>query len=138
MGTTESSHLHHTCFVVRDLEKAAKELADSLSIRPWNVWTIEPEACTVHGENVPYSFRVALAQVGGSGYELIQPLAGESVYIEDLQQAKDLLLRQGREMIQTGDLGEAGEFCYFHVPEVDAFFELLCLKELPPPEMTIE
>jgi len=158
MATTGSAHMHHTCFVVRDLEKAARQLADSLSIKPWNVWTIEPEECTVHGENVPYSFRVALAQAGGSSYELIEPVSGESAYIEhletrgqgfhhtcltyesleELQRAKESLLKEGREMIQTGSLGEAGEFCYFHVPEVGAFFELLYLKELPPPEMTIE
>jgi len=58
--------------------------------------------------------------------------------LEEMQAAKESLLQEGREMIQTGSLGEAGEFCYFHIPEAGAFFELLYLKELPPPEMTIE
>ena len=40
-------------------------------------------------------------------------------------------------MTQSGDLGEAGEFCYFHMPENDAALELLYLSQLPPPEMTI-
>ena len=32
--------LHHTCFVVRDLEATAQRLSDALSIGPWNIWTI--------------------------------------------------------------------------------------------------
>ena len=44
---------------------------------------------------------------------------------------------QGRTMIQTADLGELGEFCYFHMPETDSVLELLYLSELPAPEKTI-
>jgi hypothetical protein len=157
MAVADSGTLHHTCFVVHDLEKAAKALADSLGIS-WNVWTIEPESSTVRGRDVPFSFKVALAQVGGAAYELIEPHTGESVYVEHLaskgegfhhtciaygtreaiQQAKDELSRQGREMIQSGSLGELGEFCYFDIPETGAVLELLFLSgELPPPEKTI-
>jgi len=51
--------------------------------------------------------------------------------------AQDELLKQGRDMIQSGSLGELGEFCYFDIAETGAALELLYLKELPPPEMTI-
>jgi hypothetical protein len=54
-----------------------------------------------------------------------------------MRAARDELASQGREMIQSGDLGEAGEFYYFHMPEHDAALEVLYLSELPPPEMTI-
>jgi hypothetical protein len=40
---TESGTLHHTGFVVRDVEKTAAKLAES-GIGPWGVWTIEPAA----------------------------------------------------------------------------------------------
>ncbi|MDH3497535.1 MAG: VOC family protein [Gemmatimonadota bacterium] len=153
----EAGTLHHTCFVVHDVERAAAALAASLGLKPWNVWTIEPVTTTVHGRNVPYSFRVALAQVGDSSYELLAPLAGASVYVEHLatkgegfhhtclaypslaamRAAKDELARQGRDMIQSGGLGDAGEFCYFDIAETGAVLELLYLKELPPPEKTI-
>lgn len=156
MGVGNSGNLHHTCWVVRDVEKAARALADSLSVQ-WGVWTIAPDRCTVHGEDVPYSFRVAIAQVGDSNLELIQPLDGRSVYVEQLESAgegfhhtcliypsrasmraaMDALTAQGRDMIQSGDLGTTGEFCYFHLPEIGAALELLYLSELPPPEMTI-
>ncbi len=158
MGVTDSGTLHHTCFVVNDLEKAAKALADSLAIKPWGVWTIEPQNCTVHGKGVPFSFRVAIAQIGSSNYELIEPVSGDSVYVEHLrskgegfhhtciayetreamQSAKAELSRQGRDMIQSGGLGELGEFCYFEIAETGTILELLYLTELPPPEKTIE
>lgn len=158
MAVKDPGTLHHTCFVVHDLEKAAKSLADQLAIKPWNVWTIEPASGTVHGKEMPFSFRVALAQVGDSNYELISPVAGKSVYVEQLQskgegfhhtcilydsreamrEAKAELTRQGRTMIQSGDLGELGEFCYFDIAEIGAALELLYLKDLPPPEKTIE
>lgn len=157
MGVGDTGSLHHTAWVVRDVEKTATKLARDLSIA-WNVWTIEPEVCTVHGENVPYSFKVAIAQIGDSNLELIEPLEGRSVYVEHLEskgesfhhsciiypsreslrQARDELANQGREMIQSGDLGDLGEFCYFHMPEYDSILEVLYLSELPPPDATIE
>lgn len=156
MGVGDTGSLHHTCWVVRDLEQVARSLAESLSIQ-WNVWTIEPDGCTVRGEDVPFTFRLAVAAVGDSNLELIEPLEGSSVYVEHLaskgegfhhsciiypslevmREARDELLHQGRDMIQSGVLGEAGEFYYFHMPENDSALEVLYLSELPPPEMTI-
>jgi len=156
MGVADSGTLHHTCFLVNDLEKSAEALADSLSVT-WSLWTIEPVDTTVHGQKVPFSFRVAIGQVGDSNYELIQPLSDGNHYTEHLNTkgegfhhtciaypsreaihaAKDELVKQGREMIASASLGEAGEFCYFDIPETDAALELLYLKELPPPEKTI-
>ena len=156
MGVGDTGSLHHSAWVVNDVGKAAKSLADSLSIQ-WAVWTIEPIRCTVHGKDVPYSFKVAIAQIGDSNLELIEPLTGRSVYVEHLEtkgegfhhtcifypsresarQARDELAAQGRQLIQTGDLGELGEFCYFRMPETDSVLELLYLSELPLPEETI-
>ena len=156
MGVGDSGSLHHTCWVVNDLEAVARSLADSLSIQ-WGVWTISPDDCTVNGEEVPYSFRLAVAQVGDSNFELIEPLEGHSVYVEHLatkgegfhhtcliypsqeamRAARDELADQGRVMIQSGALGDGGEFYYFHMPENDSAIELLYLTELPPTEMTI-
>jgi hypothetical protein len=60
---TESGTLHHTCFVVHDVEKTAAALAES-GIGPWGIWTIEPVATTVRGREVPFSFRIGFASVG--------------------------------------------------------------------------
>ena len=157
MTVTESGTLHHTCFVVRDVEKAAAAMQES-GIGPWGVWTIEPAATTVRGREVPYSFRIALASVGDSNIELAAPLEGESVYVDHLEakgegfhhtcvayssreamrEAKAELVAQGREILQSADMGDLGEFCYFEMPELGgALLELLYVTELPPPQKTI-
>jgi len=152
-----SGTLHHTCFLVRDLEKTARSLAESLAIGPWNVWTIAPAECTVRGKSVPFSFRVALAQAGGASFELVQPLTGDSVYVDhlrtkgegfhhtclayanrdEMRAARAELVRQGRTMIQSASHGDAFEFCYFDIAETGSVLELLHLATLPPPELTI-
>ncbi len=156
MRITESATLHHTSYAVHDVEKTAAALAES-GIGPWSVWTIEPVATTVRGRDVPFSFRAAIASVGGSNFELVAPLTGESNYVqhletngegfhhtciaypsrEALQDAKAELVGQGREIVQSADMGELGEFCYFHMAEIGSLLELLYLTELPPPEKTI-
>lgn len=157
MGVTAAGTLHHTCFVVHDVEKTATALAESLGIGPWGVSTIEPSATTVRGRNVPFTFRIAIAPVGDSCYELLAPLTGDSIYVEHLEKhgegfhhtciaysshealraAKAELTRQGRELVQSGDFGEAGEFCYFDIAETGSLLELLYLKEPGAPEKTI-
>ena len=151
--------LHHTCFVVRDLEQTAQTLSDSLGIGPWNIWTIEPAESKVHGAVEPFSFRVALTEVGGGSYELITPHTGKSVYDEHLEQygegfhhtclvystldavreAKSMLLQQGREMLQEGSRGDVFDFAYFAFPEIGSAVEVLYLDagQLPPPEAVI-
>jgi catechol 2,3-dioxygenase-like lactoylglutathione lyase family enzyme len=157
MRVADAGTLHHTCFVVNDVEKTGAELARTLGVGPWGVWTIEPTSATVRGRDVSFSFRVALAPVGGSSYELLAPGEGDSIYVEHLaahgegfhhtciayesleamQRAKAALLRQGRALVLSAQLGQLGELCYFDVPETGALLELLFLTELPPPEKTI-
>jgi catechol 2,3-dioxygenase-like lactoylglutathione lyase family enzyme len=151
--------LHHTGFLVRDLERTAQALSDSLGIGPWNVWTIEPAECRVHGKESAFSFRIALAQVGTGTYELIAPHTGTSVYdahleqhgegfhhtclvyptLEALRAAKAELLREGREMIQEASAGTVFDLGYFSFPEIGSTIELLYLDaaQLPPPEVVI-
>jgi len=151
--------LHHTCFLVHDLERAAQQMSDALGIGPWNIWTIEPTECRVHGQESPFTFRVALATVGGGTYELVTPHSGRSVYDEHLKQhgegfhhtclvypslaavreAKAELRRQGREPVQEASGGEVFDFGYFSFPEIGSLVELLYLDaaQLPEPEAVI-
>jgi catechol 2,3-dioxygenase-like lactoylglutathione lyase family enzyme len=159
MSMPAAAALHHTCFIVRDLESSARALSQALGIGPWNVWTIAPAECRVRGKVSPFSFKVALATVGGGTYELITPHTGVSVYdehlerhgdgfhhtclayssIEDVRAAKAALIQQGRELIQEGSAGEVFDFGYFMFPEIGSPVELLFLDvaQLPPPEKVI-
>lgn len=151
--------LHHTCFLVRDLEGTAQQLSDALGIGPWNIWTITPTECRVHGQVSPFSFRVALATVGGGTFELVTPHSGRSVYEEHLEkngegfhhtclvypsleavrEAKAELQRQGREMVQEASGGDVFDFGYFRFPEIGSLVEILYLDpaKLPAPDAVI-
>jgi hypothetical protein len=159
MPAPKPAALHHTCFLVRDLEGTAQRLSDALEIDLWNIWTIEPAHCMVHGQESPFSFRVALATVGGGTFELITPHSGRSVYEEHLErhgegfhhtslvypsleavrQAKAELRRQGRELIQEGSAGDVFDFAYFLFPEIGSAVEVMYLdaSKLPPPEAVV-
>jgi methylmalonyl-CoA/ethylmalonyl-CoA epimerase len=134
-------------------------MADALGIGPWNIWTITPSECRVRGEVSPFSFRVALATVGGGTYELITPHSGRSVLDEHLEEhgegfhhtclvypsltavreAKAELRRQRGEPIQEGSAGDVFDFGYFRFPEIGSLVEVLYLDaaKLPAPEAVI-
>lgn len=152
--------LHHTAFVVHDLEATAQQLADALGVGPWNIWTMRPTTCRVRGVDSPFTFRVAVAAVGGGHFELVSPHSGRGladehleqhgpgfhhtcvVYasVEDLRAAKAELLRQGRELLSEAGDGELFEFAYFAFPELASAVEVLFLDpaKLPPPEVVIQ
>lgn len=156
MSVSNSATLHHTSILVKDLEKAAAKLATTLSVS-WNLWTIMPDHCFVHGEPSTFSFKVGFAQIGGANLELIAPHTGHSIYnehlkskgegyhhscfaysdLESMQSAKEELQKQGYEMLQHGYTEGIFEFCYFELTEPNILLELLYLKELPLPEKII-
>ena len=135
-------------------------MADALGIGPWNIWTIAPTECRVRGQASAFSFRVALATIGGGTYELLAPHSGRSVFDEHLEQhgegfhhtclvypslqavreAKAELRRQGRDAIQEGSGGEIFEFGYFQFPEIGSLVEVLYLDaaQLRAPEVVIQ
>ena len=151
--------LHHTCFVVRDVEKTARALSAALGIGPWTVWTLEPPEFKVGGENRTVSFRLALTTIGGGTYELVSPHSGVSTFdehlatrgegfhhtcllystAEALRSVKADLIGQGRTVIQEGSAADAFEFVYVAFPEINSTVELLYLDfaRMPPPEMVI-
>lgn len=159
MPNPSPAAFHHTCFVVRDLEAAAQRIADSFHIGPFAIWTIAPQVCRVNGEEQPFSFRVALATVGGATFEIIAPHTGNAIYegqlgahgdgfshtcfsyasLEDLQAAKADLLQQGRRLVQEGSTAGVFDFAYFEIPEVGSLIEVLYLdpSQLPAPEAVI-
>ena len=149
--------LHHTCFLVRDLEGTAQRLSDALGIGPWNIWTItRRSAGSAAGE--PFVPR-RVASVGGGTFELITPHSGRSVFEEHLEEhgesfhhtcliypsleavreAKAEFRRQGRELVQEASGGDVFDFSYFRFPEIGSLVEVLYLDpaKLPAPEGVI-
>jgi catechol 2,3-dioxygenase-like lactoylglutathione lyase family enzyme len=159
MAIPTAATIHHTGFLVRDLEATARRLSDALGIGPWNVWTIAPTVCIVRGEPSPFAFRAALATVGGGTFELITPHTGRSVFddylethgegfhhtclvyptLDSVREAKAEVRRQGREIIQEASAGDIFDFGYVVFPEIASLVELLYLdvSKLPPPEVVI-
>ena len=154
--STSTALLHHSCFLVYDLEKSAQKLADALSTT-FHFWTIEPQTCTVRGKASPFSFRIALADMGDATIELLTPRTGYSVYYDhlrekgegfhhcclvyptlaEMQKAKESYEARGFEMIQHAETPETFEFCYFDLTEAKLIMELLYLSGLPDPEQSL-
>jgi hypothetical protein len=73
--------------VVRDLRASMKTYVERYGIGPWEIYEFNPETVEnmkANGESVASSWRLALAQVGGVMWELIEPLDGHSIYAEFL------------------------------------------------------
>ncbi len=74
--------------VVRNLDAAMERYWTQLGIGPWAVYTYGPHrmpAMTFRGNDQPYTMKLALAQVGTTQYELIEPLEGPTTYHEFLE-----------------------------------------------------
>lgn len=73
--------------VVDDLDDGIARFGGMLGVGPFEVYRFEPPRLTettYHGEPHDYSMALALADVGGTMLELIEPLAGESIYTDHL------------------------------------------------------
>ena len=114
----------------------------------------------MRGEPSAFSFRVALASVGGGTFELIAPHGTRSIFdehleqhgdgfhhtclfyasIADVREAKAELQRQGREVVAEGSAGDVFEFAYVRAPELGSVIEVFHLdpSKLPAPEAVIQ
>lgn len=73
--------------VVRDLEASMKVYVERYGIGPWEIYAFNPgtvEDMQANGEPVAWSWRLALARVGGVVWELIEPLDDRSIYADFL------------------------------------------------------
>lgn len=138
---------HQVAYVVNDLDAAVRHWADVLGIGPWSVWTLEPSVLNdtlYQGEAAEFSFRHALAWSGPLQIELVQPLAGPSIFVdqltttgpglnhvgrlvEDHAAASAELRDQGYIPLQSARFGQSadGRFAYFLSPRGDAIIELI-------------
>lgn len=74
--------------VVKDCDAAVKVWADKYGIGPWNIYEFNPDTVKdmiIRGEKVDYAMRLALCDIGGVQWELIEPKDDKSIYAEFLR-----------------------------------------------------
>jgi len=121
--------------VVNDLQKTMEQYTKLLGWGPWNVYRHEPprlHATEVRGQAVDYTMLGAETNVGGMGFELLQPLEGPSIYKEWIEERGEGLhhvavmlhnveesteLKQrfdaiGASVLMGGQIGETIEYFY--------------------------
>jgi len=84
----EIPEVSQVAFVVEDLEDGMDRFGAVLGAGTWERYRFEPPALTettVRGEQRDYSMELGLTTVDGTMLELIEPLDGESLYTEHLE-----------------------------------------------------
>ncbi len=132
--------------VVRDLEQVALNFWNLLGIGPWEIYDWEPPLIydrKCHGKPAWARERIALVKVGDVQLELVQPVEGESIYqdwldehgeglhhmnflVDDVDQTAALLTEQGFPSIQNGYYGSGEQksgFSYHPMPPLCTIFE---------------
>lgn len=100
--------IHQIAFVTRDLERSMQAWIDDLGVGPWMVLTFTERSLTylkVEGRTVtePFEFLLALAWMGDTQIELIQPVHGPTIY-EDHLRRKGEGLHHIKERIADADM----------------------------------
>ncbi len=76
------------CIVVPDIERAAKNFYEVFGVGPWHFYTYgKPlvKRMTRNGVATEYKMKVALSNIGTMRIELIEPLEGDTVYKEFIE-----------------------------------------------------
>jgi len=155
----EIPEITQVAFVVEDLEDGMDRFSNILGVGPWDVYRFEPPALTdrtFRGESHEYSMRLALADVGETMLELIEPLEGPSIYTEHLEEhgeglhhvacfafedphaVIDAFEDAGMPVIQSGNF-DGVEYWYFDTADElnGTIFETAAnLEAIPEPEMS--
>jgi methylmalonyl-CoA/ethylmalonyl-CoA epimerase len=145
-------------FVVRDLEKSVRNYWEVSGIGPWSFYTMDQSNMLntkVNGKDAKFSMRVALADLAGLQIELIQPIDGQNIYaeflnehgegihhiacaVDDFDKTIATLKNKGVNVIQEGITTAGLGFAY-----LDMRNEMACITEIykipagatyPPPE----
>lgn len=85
----EVPEITQIAFVVEDIEDGMDRFGSVLGIGPWEVYRFEPPRLsdtTYRGEPHDYSMILALGEVAGTMIELIEPLEGENIYTDHLEE----------------------------------------------------
>ena len=139
-------------FVVRDLDRTVESYHRLFGIGPWHFYTygkpLVPRM-TRHGAPADYTMRIALSYFGDMRVELIEHVAGDTVYeefikrhgygiqhlgvlVEDMQEAIAHAEAAGIRMVQDGaGFGPDGDGHYAYLDTEDAIGTTLELIQRP-------
>lgn len=83
--------LQQVCMVVRNADRTMESMWNIFGIGPWNVFVVDDKTMrdtTYHGKPTRYSFKAAMCHqmAGGLQIELIEPLEGDNIYRDYLNE----------------------------------------------------
>jgi catechol 2,3-dioxygenase-like lactoylglutathione lyase family enzyme len=138
--------INQVAIVVRDIEETVRDYWNVLGIGPWEIRDWEAPLVydrRYHGRPVWARERIANAQVGPVQLELCQPVEGDSIYrdfleehgeglhhinflVEDIDATAAVFTGQGFSSIQSGRVGpreEGGGYNYIDIPPLHTIVE---------------
>ncbi|MDV7353113.1 VOC family protein [Rhodococcus oxybenzonivorans] len=139
------------CWVVEDLDAAERHFTDQFGVAKWlrlpNVH-FGPDHCTYRGEPADYVVHVSLGYAGGQQLELIEPVSGRNLYVEQLERSGPGMhhvawvpddfeatlaeaASRGLPIVQQGRFEGVGmEFAYLDGGPLGGYVELMKLSEV--------
>lgn len=101
------SELFQVGIVVRDLEKAKKDYERLMGVDSWREFEMDSSTVnmTYYGKPTDHSFKAAFAMLGPLMIELLQPLEGEGIYRDFLEEHGEGIHHLGH--VRVEDLDEA-------------------------------
>jgi len=81
------TRINQVCLMVKDIQKTMENYWNILGIGPWDLYDMHApmtSELTYHGKPGQFKMKVALAMVGPTQLELIEPVSGESMYSDFL------------------------------------------------------
>lgn len=158
---TEIPEISQIAAVVHDLDDGMERFGAILGITQWDVFRFEPPTLTdrtLYGEEADYSMKLSLGYIGDTMIELIEPMEGESIYTEHLEEHGEGLHHiacftfddpesvvqefedAGMPVIQSGNFGGT-PYWYFDTADVlnGVIFETAAnVDSMPEPDRTVE
>jgi len=146
--------INQVAIAVWDIEQVTHNFWNILGIGPWETYNWEPPLIydrKYYGKPSWAREKISLCRVGPVQIELVQPVAGKSLYrdflneygeglhhlnflVEDIDKTSSLLAAQGFPSILSGRYGEKCGFSYHPIPPLHTLWEPVCVgpKSIQP------
>jgi len=125
-------HLHQVSLVVKDLQQTMENYWNILGIGPWDIFDMRPPMysnLTYHGKPGQFTAKAGLAQVGTTELEVIEPVSGDSIYsdfmeehgeglhhvqflVDNADEMTQIMRKEGFPTLQSGHVND-GVFVYY-------------------------